>query len=156
MKYAALSLALALVATPTLAAESGDGMRQFLAGREARDAQVARTIWEYAEVGYQETKSSALLQEELTKAGFKVEAGVAEIPTAFVATSGSGKPVIGILAEFDALPGINQDAVPERKEIAGKGAGHACGHHLFGTASVSAGIALADWLKKRQPENDLA
>ena len=148
MKKAAISLALALVASPTFAAESGDGMRQFLAGREARDAQVARTIWEYAEVGYQETKSSALLQEELTKAGFKVEAGVAEIPTAFVATSGSGKPVIGILAEFDALPGINQDAVPERKEIAGKGAGHACGHHLFGTASVSAGIALADWLKK--------
>ena len=148
MKKAAISLALALVASQTFAAESGDGMRQFLAGREARDAQVARTIWEYAEVGYQETKSSALLQEELTKAGFKVEAGVAEIPTAFVATSGSGKPVIGILAEFDALPGINQDAVPERKEIAGKGAGHACGHHLFGTASVSAGIALADWLKK--------
>ena len=148
MKKAALSLALALLASPSFAAESGDGMRQFLAGREARDAQVARAIWEYAEVGYQETKSSALLQEELTKAGFEVEAGVAEIPTAFVASAGSGKPVIGILAEYDALPGINQDAVPERKPIAGKGAGHACGHHLFGTASVSAGIALADWLKK--------
>jgi aminobenzoyl-glutamate utilization protein B len=110
MKYAALSLALALVATPTFAAESGDGMRQFLAGREARDAQVARTIWEYAEVGYQETKSSALLQEELTKAGFKVEARVAEIPTAFVASAGSGKPATGIRAEFDPLPGINQAA----------------------------------------------
>ena len=144
MKKAAVSLALALAASPSFGAESGDGMRQFLAGREARDAQVARTIWEYAEVGYQETKSSALLQEELGKAGFKVEAGVAEIPTAFVASAGSGKPVIGILAEFDALPGINQDAVPERKPIEGKGAGHACGHHLFGTASVSAGIALAD------------
>jgi aminobenzoyl-glutamate utilization protein B len=148
MKQAALSLALVLVASPCFAAESGDGMRQFLAGREARDAQMARTIWEYAEVGYQETKSSALLQEELNRAGFKVEAGVAGIPTAFVASAGSGKPVIGILAEFDALPGINQDAVPERRPIAGKGAGHACGHHLFGTASVSAGIALADWLKK--------
>ncbi|HEU4516913.1 MAG TPA: amidohydrolase [Steroidobacteraceae bacterium] len=148
MKTAAFSLVLAVAASQAFAADSGDGMRQFLAGREARDAQVARTIWEYAEVGYQETKSSALLQEELGKAGFKVEAGVAGIPTAFVATAGSGKPVIGILAEYDALPGINQDAVPERKPIAGKGAGHACGHHLFGTASVSAGIALADWLKK--------
>ena len=146
MKTAALSLGLAAAAS--FAAESGDGLRQFLAGREGQDASVARTIWEYAEVGYQETKSSALLQEELTKAGFKLEAGVAGIPTAFVASAGSGKPVIGILAEYDALPGINQDAVPERKPIPGKNAGHACGHHLFGTASVSAGIALADWLKK--------
>jgi aminobenzoyl-glutamate utilization protein B len=148
MKNAALSLGLALAAATSLAAESGDGLRQFLAGREAQDARVARAIWEYAEVGYQETRSSALLQEELTRAGFRVEAGVAGIPTAFVASAGSGKPVIGILAEYDALPGINQDAVPERKPIAGKNAGHACGHHLFGTASVSAGIALADWLKK--------
>ncbi len=146
MKQAALCLGLALAATTSFAAESG--LREFLAAREARDAEMARTIWEYAEVGYQETKSSALLQQELTKAGFEVEAGVAGIPTAFVATAGSGKPVIGILAEYDALPGINQDAVPERKPIEGKNAGHACGHHLFGTASVSAGIALADWLKK--------
>ena len=123
-------------------------MREFLASRTARDQQVARQIWDWAEVGYQETKSSALLQEELTRAGFKVEAGVAGIPTAFVATAGSGQPVIAILAEFDALPGINQDAVPERSPIAGKNAGHACGHHLFGTASVSAGIAIADWLKR--------
>src|SRR5688572_3387113 len=148
MKYAALCLGLALVTTTSIAAESGDGLREFLAGRAARDAEMARSIWEFAEVGYQETKSTALLQQELAKAGFKVEAGVAGIPTAFVATAGSGKPVIGILAEYDALPGINQDAVPDRKPIDGKDAGHACGHHLFGTASVSAGIALADWLKK--------
>jgi aminobenzoyl-glutamate utilization protein B len=144
----ALALGLTLLAPAIQAAESGEGLRQFLAGRAARDAEIARSIWEYAEVGYQETKSSALLQEELANAGFKVEPGVAGIPTAFVATAGSGKPVIGILAEYDALPGINQDAVPERKPIAGKQSGHACGHHLFGTASVSAGIALADWLKK--------
>ena len=143
MKKAALCLGLALASTTSIAADSGDGLREFLAGRAARDAEVARSIWEYAEVGYQETKSTALLQQELTKAGFKVEAGVAGIPTAFVATAGSGKPVIGILAEYDALPGINQDSVPDRKPIEGKGAGHACGHHLFGTASVSAGIALA-------------
>ncbi|MEE4107977.1 MAG: hypothetical protein V2I24_01435, partial [Halieaceae bacterium] len=77
-------------------------------------AATARTIWEYAEVGYQETRSSALLQEQLAEAGFTVEAGVADIPTAFVATYGSGGPVLAILGEFDALPGITQDAVPRR------------------------------------------
>ncbi len=148
MNSAALGIALIALAAAAGAAETGDGMRQFLVKRETRDAEIARSIWDWAEVGYQETKSSALLQKELTGAGFKVEAGVAGIPTAFVATAGSGKPVIGILAEYDALPGINQDAVPDRKPIEGKNSGHACGHHLFGTASVSAAIALADWLKK--------
>lgn len=107
---------------------------------------IAHRIWEFAEVGYQEVKSSDLLQETLTKAGFKVEKGVAGIPTAFVATYGSGKPVIAILAEFDALPGVSQDAVPEVKSVPGRTAGHACGHHLFGTASSAAGIAVKDWM----------
>jgi aminobenzoyl-glutamate utilization protein B len=148
MKTAVLCILCTLLAPAAVAADSGDGMRQFLEKRQARDAEIARSIWDWAEVGYQEVKSSALLQEELSKAGFEVEPGVAGIPTAFVATAGSGKPVIGILAEFDALPGITQDAVPERKPIAGKHSGHACGHHLFGTASVSAAIAIADWLKQ--------
>lgn len=103
---------------------------------------IALKIWDYAEVGYKEEKSTALLQRELRDNGFQVEAGVAGIPTAFVATYGSGSPMIGILAEFDALPGIMQEAVPERKVSEGKIAGHACGHHLFGTASVAAGIQL--------------
>lgn len=107
---------------------------------------VAKKIWEFAEVGYQETKSSALLQETLSQAGFKIEKGVAGMPTAFVATYGSGKPVIGILGEFDALPGVSQDAVPEVKKVEGRPAGHACGHHLFGTASSAAAIAVKDWL----------
>ena len=103
---------------------------------------IALKIWDFAEVGYKEEKSTALLQKELRENGFQVEAGVAGIPTAFVATYGSGSPVIGILAEFDALPGIMQEAVPERKIAEGKIAGHACGHHLFGTASVAGGIQL--------------
>jgi aminobenzoyl-glutamate utilization protein B len=110
-------------------------------------ADVAKRIWEFAEVGYQETRSSALLQEQLSSAGFSVSAGVAEIPTAFVATYGSGKPVIGIIGEFDALPGLSQAAVPERKPLDPNGAGHACGHHLFGTGSVAAAIAVKDWMK---------
>ncbi len=109
-------------------------------------AGTAKKIWDFAEVGFQETQSSALLQKTLTDAGFKVETGVAGMPTAFVASYGSGKPVIGILAEFDALPGVSQDASPELKPIPGKTAGHACGHHLFGVASAAAGIAVKDWL----------
>jgi aminobenzoyl-glutamate utilization protein B len=102
----------------------------------------ALQIWEYAEVGYKEEKSTALHQQTLRQNGFEVVPGVAGMPTAFVASYGSGKPVIGILAEFDALPGLSQEATPEKKPIEGKDAGHACGHHLFGTASVAAGIEI--------------
>ncbi len=112
----------------------------------ARYAGISRQIWEFAEVGYQETKSSALLQEELKKEGFSVQAGVAGIPTAFVATYGSGKPVIGILAEYDALPGLAQEDAPERKVIAGQKAGHGCGHNLFGTGSMASAIAVKNWM----------
>lgn len=108
------------------------------------DKKTALQIWEYAEVGYKEVKSAALHIQHLKDAGFSVETGVAGIPTAFVATYGTGSPAIGILAEYDALPGINQSASPERDPIVGKNAGHACGHHLFGTASVSAGIAIKE------------
>ncbi len=107
---------------------------------------IAHKIWEYAEVGFQETQSSALLQATLSKEGFKVESSVAGMPTAFTATYGSGKPVIGILGEFDALPGVSQEAMPELKPIPNKGAGHACGHHLFGTASAAAAIEVKNWL----------
>ncbi|MBS1669814.1 MAG: amidohydrolase [Bacteroidetes bacterium] len=102
---------------------------------------IALQIWDYAELGYKETKSAALHEKTLSDNGFVVQTGVADLPTGFIATFGSGKPVIGILAEFDALPGLSQDTVPERKSL-GKAAGHACGHHLFGTASVAAAIEL--------------
>lgn len=111
---------------------------------------IALEIWNNAELGYKEKKSSALLQETLKKEGFTVEAGVAEIPTAFVATYGSGKPVIGILAEYDALPGLAQQAVPQKSSIEGKAGGHGCGHHLFGTASVAAGIAIKKLIEEKK------
>lgn len=110
----------------------------------------ALQIWEFAEVGYKETKSSALHQETLKENGFSVQAGVAGIPTAFVATYGSGKPVIGVLAEYDALPGLSQEATPEKRPVAGKNAGHACGHHLFGTASVAAGIEIKKLIEQNK------
>lgn len=111
-------------------------------------ASIAQRLWDLAEVGYQETESSALLQKTLADAGFSIKAGVADIPTAFVAEYGSGGPIIGILAEFDALPGITQDATPVRKLIPTKAAGHACGHNLFGAGSTHAALALAKWLEE--------
>lgn len=116
---------------------------------------IARQIWANPELGYLETNSSALLQKTLADAGFKVTAGVAEIPTAFVAEFGSGKPVIGIMAEFDALPGVSQEATPVRKPIVEGGAGHACGHHLFGSASVASGIAVMEWMKENNIKGTL-
>src|SRR5262245_26263775 len=115
----------------------------------SRMSEVALKIWSKPELGYQETQTSALLQDELKKAGFRIEAGVAGIPTAFVARAGtSDGPVIAILAEIDALPGMSQAAVPERKPLPDQIAGHACGHHLFGSGSVAAAIAVKSWLQE--------
>jgi aminobenzoyl-glutamate utilization protein B len=109
--------------------------------------QMASKIWEWAELGYQEKRSSALLADTMEEAGFRVERGVAGIPTAFIATIGSSKPVIAILGEYDALPGLSQQAVPERHARPGITAGHACGHHLFGVASSPASLALGEQIK---------
>jgi len=109
---------------------------------------IAQQIWNWAELGYQEEKSSALLQETLKEAGFAIQSGVADIPTAFIASYGSGEPIIGILGEFDALPGISQQAVAEQKPVEEGGSGHACGHHLFGTASAAAAIEVKKWLQQ--------
>ncbi|MTB50018.1 amidohydrolase [Lewinella sp. W8] len=148
MRYLLFAICLSLVTT-TLEAQkiSPQEILNRLDQRSAAYGTLAHTIWEYAEVGYQEEKSSALLQEKLRAAGFSVEAGVADIPTAFVASYGSGKPVIGLLAEFDALPGVSQEAVPEPRPRPGSSAGHACGHHLFGAASTAAAISLKEWLE---------
>lgn len=130
------------------------GMKeQALAGIQAgydTYKQAALQIWGYAELGYKENQSSALLQNMLKENGFNLETGVAGIPTAFVATYGSGSPVIGLLAEYDALPGLAQEAVPEKKAIEGQKGGHGCGHHLFGTASVAAGIAIKELIMAKK------
>lgn len=123
---------------------------KMLEGGYEQYKQIALQIWDHAELGYKEVKSTALLQETLKKEGFSVEAGVADIPTAFVATYGSGQPVIGILAEYDALPGIAQQAIPEKKTIEGKAGGHACGHHLFGAASVAAGVSIKRLIEEKK------
>jgi len=108
-------LALALLAAPA-AADPPDPAVLVDARRDTAD-ELARRLWGWAELGYQEEKSSQLLQAELARAGFRVTAGVAGLPTAFVAEWGEGAPVIGILAELDALPGLSQAAVPRREPV---------------------------------------
>jgi aminobenzoyl-glutamate utilization protein B len=105
-----------------------------------------KTIWSDPELGFLETKSSALLQNHLKSNGFTVEAGVASMPTAFVASYGSGHPVIAVLAEFDALPGLSQDTVPYRKPLVEGGAGHGCGHNTFGVGAAAGAVAIKQWL----------
>ena len=107
---------------------------------------IAMKIWDMAEVGYQEYESSKLLQESLLDHGFKIQNNVANIPTAFIAEYGTGFPVIGILGEFDALPGMAQSASPYKEKYKENEAGHACGHHLFGSGSAWASVAIKDWL----------
>ncbi|HET9513019.1 MAG TPA: amidohydrolase, partial [Gemmatimonadales bacterium] len=147
------SLTAFLFVSAPLGAQTAPYVKPILSALDSRApayAGVAKQIWEFAEVGYQETRSSALLQDQLRNAGFTVEAGVAGIPTAFVATWGSGKPVIGIVGEFDALPGLSQGAVPTRQILVEGGPGHGCGHHLFGTASTAAAIAVKEWLQQQR------
>jgi len=115
---------------------------------------IAQNIWEFAEMGYQEEQSAGLLQKTLKDAGFTIKKGVAGIPTAFIAEYGSGSPVIAIMGEYDALPGLSQKAVAE-KESAGSAAGHACGHHLFGTASTAAAIATKEWLEANKSKGTI-
>ncbi len=123
------------------------GLEAAVASRADLLWDAARKVWDWAEPGYQETKSSALLASIVEEEGFSVERGVAGIPTSFVASYGSGGPIVAILAEFDALPGLSQEAVPTRSPRDGPDWGHACGHHLFGAGSVGAALAVADGIR---------
>jgi aminobenzoyl-glutamate utilization protein B len=110
---------------------------------------VALDLWGFSEMGYQEVKSTSVLQAQLKKEGFKVTAGIAGIPTAFKAEFGSGGPTIGILGEFDALPGLAQSTSPFKETLGNAtGAGQACGHNLFGAGSAWAAVAVKEWLEK--------
>ena len=102
-------------------------------------ASLADQVWAFAETALRETRSAALLADYAEKQGFRVERGVAGMPTAFVASYGQGRPVIAVLGEYDALPGLSQKAVPEREVLQAGAPGHGCGHNLFGAASLGGG-----------------
>ncbi|WP_298320339.1 amidohydrolase [uncultured Aquimarina sp.] len=108
---------------------------------------ISDQIWALAETAFEENQSSKLLADYAEKQGFTVERGVAGMPTAFVATYGSGKPVIGVLGEFDALPGISQKAQPTKSPLTEGAAGHGCGHNLFGAGSLGAAIAVKELIQ---------
>jgi aminobenzoyl-glutamate utilization protein B len=103
---------------------------------------INQDIWNYAEVGLEEHRSAARLVDVLKKAGFRVKEGVSDMPTAFVAEYGAGRPIIGILAEYDALPELSQQATGERKMVPGRTTGHGCGHCALGTAAVASALAV--------------
>ncbi len=109
---------------------------------------ISDKIWGYAELGLMETRSSKLLSDTLESHGFRVERGVAGMPTAFIATYGKTKPVIGVMGEFDALPGISNKPVPHKEWLVEDGPGHGCGHHIHGTSGTAAAIAIRYWLEE--------
>ena len=163
MRIKALLAGLSCLAmtTPAWAGELDATQRAaILADVDAQSQSIERTalaIWNYAELGFLEERSSRLLQDELRQAGFTIETGVAGMPTAFVARfrNGTGGPVIGLLAEFDALPGLSQQASPTHAAQEGMHSGHGCGHNLFGAASVSAAIATRNWMRANNIQGEV-
>lgn len=141
MTYLRATLGLAVLAA--LAAAQPKAALETVEKLAPRFQQISRQIWENPELGWQETRSSALLRAELEKAGFRTR-GFEGMPTAFVAEWGEGKPVIGILGEYDALPGLSQEDAPERKPRIAGAPGHGCGHNLFGAASALAAVAVKE------------
>jgi aminobenzoyl-glutamate utilization protein B len=139
--------AVLLLAVPAAFAQHAQ-LIQSVDNHAAHYAAVSHTIWEYAELGYHEQKSSALLQKELQAAGFRVQAGVADEPTAFVASYGQGAPTVGIMGEFDALPGLSQAATPDHSPVTQGAPGHACGHNLLGSGSALAAVAIKEFMEK--------
>jgi aminobenzoyl-glutamate utilization protein B len=101
-------------------------------------------IWAFAETAMVETKSAKILADYAEAQGFKVTRGVAEVPTAFIAEYGSGKPIIGVLGEFDALPGLSQKAQPTKEALAKDAPGHGCGHNMFGAGSLGAALSIKE------------
>ena len=138
---------LSLVTVCSQISYSTESIDKFINSHQEEYQQLALKIWELAEVGYQEHKSSALLQESLSSKGFKVET-LPYMPTGFIAEYGEGSPVIAILGEFDALPGVSQSSSPFKEKYKNNVAGHACGHHLFGAGSAWSAVTVKEWLSK--------
>lgn len=155
IRYPMFSVVCLLIGALWPVASPADELLDRMDSQRAKFIEIASKIWRWAEVGYREVQSSSLLADELEAAGFEVKRGVADIPTAFVAEFGSGRPVIGILAEYDALPGMEQEAVPAKQPLKSNKAGHACGHHLFGTASTWAAITVKEQMAAKKIKGTL-
>jgi aminobenzoyl-glutamate utilization protein B len=135
------------VAVPQLPADASAAKLAAVSSvdRHARDLEdLSDRIWAYAETALREHKSAAALADYAQQQGFRVQRGVAGMPTAFVASYGQGHPVIGVMGEYDALPGLSQKALPEKVPLVPGAPGHGCGHNLFGAASLGAAIAIKE------------
>ncbi len=145
-------LTVTAVASATVAAGPGDIKSEAIAQAESLKPlidEIAVELWQISEIALKESRSAELLIAKLRAAEFQVETPIAGMETAFIATYGSGSPVIGILAEYDALPGVGNQALPKRAaRTDGVTAGHGCGHNLFGAASVGGAIALKEVLQR--------
>jgi aminobenzoyl-glutamate utilization protein B len=127
-----------------------DNVQNYLDMEDEKLAYLAKEIWDHPEIGLQETFAANLLANELAQAGFTIEHGVGQMPTAFVASWGEGKPVIGLLGEYDALPGLSQQMATTIEPVQQGGPGHGCGHNLFGTACLGAVLALKEAMIEQQ------
>ena len=157
MKYILFLLA-TTIGTSISAQDLSENKRHILKSVEKHEAkliEISDAIWASAEIAFEENQSSDLLADYAEENGFKVDRGVAGMPTAFVATYGSGKPVISVLGEFDALPGISQKAVPTKSPLKIGAAGHGCGHNLFGAASLGSAIAVKELIEKGNIEGTI-
>ncbi|MFX1508624.1 MAG: amidohydrolase, partial [Promethearchaeota archaeon] len=117
---------------------------EWLENNQEKFITISDKIWDFAELGLFEEKSSNLLAETLKKAGFTIKTGVADMPTAFVASYGTEGPIVALLGEYDALPGLSQAAEPVKKPINEGAPGHGCGHNLFGVACLAACLAVKE------------
>ncbi len=144
----ALGIATLLIAMPSWGAEQErTAAVASIESQKSHLVDLSRQIWGFAEIALAETRSAEALASYAEERGFRVERGVAEMPTAFVASYGAGKPVIGILGEYDALPGISQQASSRPEPLTEGAAGHGCGHNLFGPASLGAAVAIRDLIE---------
>lgn len=151
MKKLLLGLSFVAMTTLLFAQEISQSKQAIINSVEQHKADligISDQIWAYAEIAFEESKSAKVLADYAEKQGFKVERGVADIPTAFIAEFGSGKPIIGILGEFDALPGLSQKTEPSKNPLEAGKPGHGCGHNLFGAGSLGAAIAVKEWMEK--------
>ena len=151
MRYYIFSILTFLLATSISHSQRLDETKKnIISSIESHKSEIIKIsdkIWELAETAFNEYESSKLLSDYAEKNGFMVERGVAGMPTAFVASYGSGKPVISVLGEFDALPGLSQDTTPNKNPLIEGGSGHGCGHNMFGAASLASAIAIKEQIE---------
>jgi aminobenzoyl-glutamate utilization protein B len=149
MRVWAILAAGMLLGAPGAPAQGGDVKKKEAAAaaiekRQAELIDLSDQVWRFAETALREHKSAKLLADYAEKQGFTVTRGVAGMPTAFIASYGAGQPVIGIMGEYDALPGISQKAQPVKEALVEGAAGHGCGHNMFGAASLGAALAIKE------------